>query len=109
MSIQVFYTFYRHNISYKLLFKIKTRPLHGVYVKIQKYAVKNRGRPLHGVEHYTGIYGILFTLHNLGASSLGQLKVNLDLSDKPPLEKSVVQYFDNWWQMTKNLCPKYFR
>lgn len=45
----------------------------------------------------------------LGASSLNQLKINLDLSDKPPLEKVIVKYFDNWWQETKGLCPKYFR
>jgi len=45
----------------------------------------------------------------VGASSLGQLNTNLELSDKPSLEKNIVKYFDSWWQDTKGLCPKYFR
>jgi len=45
----------------------------------------------------------------LGASSLTQLKINLELGDKPGLDKSVVKYFDNWWNQTKHLCPRYFR
>ena len=38
--------------------KTMARTLHGVYEKIMILRVKNRGGTLHGVEHYSSIYGI---------------------------------------------------
>jgi len=45
----------------------------------------------------------------IGASRPEQLTMNMDLSQKPPLDKAVVDFFDNWWNGTKQFCPKYFR
>lgn len=45
----------------------------------------------------------------IGASRLEQLQMNMELSQKPPLDKAVVKFFNNWWNSTKHLCPKYFR
>jgi len=45
----------------------------------------------------------------LGASRLEQLKTNLDPGLEAPLAEPVVKFFDDWWQSTKHLCPKYFR
>jgi len=45
----------------------------------------------------------------IGASRLEQLQMNMELSQKPPLDKAVVEFFNNWWTQTKQFCPKYFR
>lgn len=45
----------------------------------------------------------------LGASRQEQLMMNLELVQKPELEKEVVKFFNDWWCSTKHLCPKYFR
>ena len=46
----------------------------------------------------------------LGASRMEQLEMNLKYSscDKG-LAKPVVDFFDEWWNSTKHLCPTYFR
>jgi aflatoxin B1 aldehyde reductase len=45
----------------------------------------------------------------VGASRLEQLNLNLSYTHKGPLEKPVVQFFNEWWKSTKHMCPKYFR
>lgn len=45
----------------------------------------------------------------VGASRLDQLATNLAYTQRPPLEKPVVQFFNDWWKSTKHMCPKYFR
>lgn len=45
----------------------------------------------------------------LGASRLEQLNMNMELSQKPALEKPIVEFFNNWWKSTKQFCPTYFR
>lgn len=45
----------------------------------------------------------------LGASRQEQLDMNLRLSLKPALEKPVVQFFNQWWESARSMCPKYFR
>jgi len=45
----------------------------------------------------------------VGASSLGQLEMNLDYTDKPALDARVVEFFEAWWKNTSHLCPVYFR
>jgi len=45
----------------------------------------------------------------LGCSRLEQLEMNLQLSQKGELAKPVVEFFDDWWNSTKHLCPNYFR
>jgi len=45
----------------------------------------------------------------LGSSRPDQLDTNMELVNKPALDKAVVDYFSNWWKSTRNLCPKYFR
>jgi hypothetical protein len=45
----------------------------------------------------------------VGASRPEQLITNLGYTLRPPLDKPVVQFFNEWWKSTKHLCPKYFR
>jgi hypothetical protein len=45
----------------------------------------------------------------VGASRPEQLITNLGYTVRPPLDKPVVQFFNEWWKSTKHLCPKYFR
>jgi hypothetical protein len=45
----------------------------------------------------------------VGASRPEQLMTNLGYTLRPPLDKPVVQFFNEWWKSTKHLCPKYFR
>ena len=45
----------------------------------------------------------------VGSSRLEQLTTNLDYTNKPGLEKPIVQFFNDWWKSTKHMCPKYFR
>ena len=45
----------------------------------------------------------------VGASSLGQLDMNLDYTDKPALDARIVEFFEAWWKNTSHLCPQYFR
>jgi len=45
----------------------------------------------------------------LGVSRLEQLEVNLNLVEKGPLAKPVVEFLNEWWSNTKHLCPRYFR
>ena len=46
----------------------------------------------------------------LGASRMEQLEMNLKFSAcKNTLAKPVVDFFEEWWNSTKHLCPTYFR
>lgn len=45
----------------------------------------------------------------LGASSLTQLKNNMEYTDKGPLDPDVVAAFDRSWEGVKGVCPRYNR
>lgn len=45
----------------------------------------------------------------IGSSRLEQLKTNMDLVGKGSMATPVVEFFDEWWNNTKHLCPNYFR
>lgn len=45
----------------------------------------------------------------LGASSLKQLKSNMEFIDKGPLDPVVVSAFDRSWEKVKGVCPRYNR
>lgn len=45
----------------------------------------------------------------VGASSLNQLKMNIDYTFQGPLDKEIVEFFEEWWKNTTHLCPTYFR
>lgn len=45
----------------------------------------------------------------VGASRVSQLETNMSYMKKGPLAKPIVDFFEEWWNSTKHLCPAYLR
>lgn len=59
--------------------------------------------------HHSALDGAKGDRIVIGASRVNQLETNLSYMSKGALAQPIVEFFEEWWQSTKHLCPTYLR